>query len=126
MAVKTVDEFPSFVVSGDQQVFGIGWVGLYPDPDAYLAPLFLSSSLDNVTGFSDPDLDGAIKQARGVSDRSSRIALYDDMQKKVMSKLPIIPVVASNTNALVSKRVSGYAGRIDGTFDVDKLQLSTN
>jgi peptide/nickel transport system substrate-binding protein/oligopeptide transport system substrate-binding protein len=124
VTVKTIDEFPSFVVSGQQQVFGIGWVGLYPDPDAYLAPLFLSSSLDNVTGYSNPDLDGAIKQARGVSDRSSRIALYDDMQKQVMAKLPIIPVVASNTNALISKRVHGYAGRIDGTFDVDKLTLS--
>jgi oligopeptide transport system substrate-binding protein len=123
VVVKSVDEFPKFVVSGQQQVFGIGWVGLYPDPDAYLAPLFLSSSLDNVTGYSNPDLDGAIKSARGVSDRSSRIALYDDMQRQVMSKLPIIPVVASNTNALVSKRVKGYAGRIDGTFDVDKLEL---
>jgi peptide/nickel transport system substrate-binding protein/oligopeptide transport system substrate-binding protein len=124
VTVKSIDDFPSFVVSGQQEVFGIGWVGLYPDPDAYLAPLFLSTSLDNVTGYSDPNLDGAIKAARGVSDRESRIALYDDMQKQVMSKLPIIPVVASNTNAIVAKRVKGYVGRIDGTFDVDKLQLT--
>lgn len=123
VAVKSVEDFPKFVVSGQQQVFGIGWVGLYPDPDAYLAPLFLSGSLDNLTNFSSPDLDAGLKEARGISDRETRIAKYADMQRLVMKQLPIIPIAAATTNAVLSKRVSGYAGRVDGTFDVDKLEL---
>ncbi|MBI2704054.1 MAG: ABC transporter substrate-binding protein [Actinobacteria bacterium] len=123
VAVKSVEEFPKFVVSGEQQVFGIGWVGLYPDPDAYLAPLFLSGSLDNLTNFSSPELDGGLKEARAIADREARIAKYADMQRLVMQQLPIIPIAAASTNAVVSKRVRGYAGRLDGTFDVDKLEL---
>jgi len=45
------------------------------------------------------------------------------MQRTVMEALPIIPLVSATTNAVVSRRVHGYAGRIDGTFDIDKLEL---
>lgn len=124
VAVKAVEEYAKYLVSGQQQLFALGWVGLYPDPDAYLAPLFLSSSLDNVTGYSSPDLDGALKEARGVSDRSARIGRYADMQRSVMAQLPIIPLAATNTNAVVAKRVQGYQGRLDGTFDIDSLELA--
>lgn len=123
VVAKPVEEFQGFLASGKQQVFGLGWVGLYPDPDAYLAPLFLSGSLDNVTNFTSDDLDGGLKEARGISDREARIAKYADMQRTVMEALPIIPLVSATTNAVVSRRVHGYAGRIDGTFDIDKLEL---
>jgi ABC-type transport system substrate-binding protein len=50
-------QYDLFAVSGQQQLFRLGVIGMYPSPDAYLAPLFLSGSRDNATGFNSPAID---------------------------------------------------------------------
>ncbi len=40
------------------------------------------------TGFSDPDVDAAIKKAAGTLDEAQRITAYKDAQKLILSKSP--------------------------------------
>jgi ABC-type transport system substrate-binding protein len=115
------DQFRAFAVSGQQQVFRRGWMGLYPDPDAYLAPLFLSFSPDNVTGVSSPELDGAIRQARATKDRDARLAAYGEIEKQVLAQAPLLPIAQYQTDVVVATPVRDLSVRLDGTFVVDQV-----
>ena len=70
--LRPFDEYRSFATSGQQGVFSFGWVGIAPTQDSYLAPLFRSTSPDNVTGFNSPDIDAQIAAARANGERRGR------------------------------------------------------
>jgi oligopeptide transport system substrate-binding protein len=123
LAPKPFAEYRTFAVSGGAQVFSYGWVGIAPDPDAYLAPLFLSDSPDNVTGYKNPFVDVFIADAR-TGDPATRDARYRDVEKLVMSNVPIIPLAELQTRVVISGAVGGYQPRIDGTFDVDTITIN--
>lgn len=124
LAPKPFAEYRTFAVSGGAQVFSYGWVGLAPDPDAYLAPLFLSDSPDNVTGYNNPFVDVFIADAR-TGDPTTRDARYRDIERLVMSNVPIIPLAELQTRVVTGSDVEGYEGRIDGTFDVESIALAS-
>lgn len=123
LAPKPFAEYRTFAVSGGAQVFSYGWVGVAPDPDAYLAPLFLSDSPDNVTGYNNPFVDLFIADAR-TGDPATRDQRYHDVERLVMSNVPIVPLAELQTRIIVSSDVEGYEGRLDGTFAVDAITLA--
>ena len=122
LAPKPFAEYRTFAVSGGAQVFSYGWVGVAPNPDAYLAPLFLSDSPDNVTGYKNPFVDVFIADAR-TGDPATRDARYHDVERLVMSNVPIVPLAELQTRVIVGTDVGGYAGRLDGTFAVEAVTL---
>ncbi len=122
LAPKPFAEYRTFAVSGGAQVFSYGWVGVAPNPDAYLAPLFLSDSPDNVTGYSNPFVDLFIADAR-TGDPATRDARYHDVERLVMSNVPIVPLAELETRVVINRDLAGYAGRLDGTFAVERLTL---
>lgn len=124
LAPKPFAEYRTFAVSGGAQVFSYGWVGVAPDPDAYLAPLFLSDSPDNVTGYKNPFVDVFIADAR-TGDPATRDQRYHDVERLVMSNVPIVPLAELQTRVIVGTDVEGYEGRLDGTFAVDAISLSS-
>jgi len=123
VAVLAFDEYRSFVVSGDQQVFTFGWAGVAPDGDVFLAPLLDSASPDNPVGLADPVVDLAIRAARAEPDRDQRLALYGEIDRAAMTQVPILPIAAYRTATVIGDRVAGYVPRPDGTFVADSLRL---
>ncbi len=121
---KPFEEYRTFAVSGSQQVFSYGRVGLAPDPDAYIGPLFLSTSQDNVTGFSAPEVDEAIHKARATADRASRLTQYQAIERQIMASVPIIPLAVADSSVVIGPKVQGYAPRFDGTFDVTQVTVT--
>ncbi|WP_334144713.1 ABC transporter substrate-binding protein [Rhabdothermincola sp.] len=122
--VKPFEEYRSFVVSGEADVFSFGWVGINPTQEAYLGPPFLSGSRDNVVGVSSEAVDAAIIRARATPDAAAREALYREAEQRLLGDGVAIPVVQLVTNQVVAPRVNGFAGRLDGTFDVTSLWLA--
>ncbi len=118
---KSFEEYRTFVVTGNQQLFSFGWVGLAPDAEAFLGPLFASGGLDNVTGFSDAAVDQALQAARATADRQERVEAYAEIERQVMAQFPILPVVGFATNAVASDDVEDLTGRLDGTFDAEQV-----
>lgn len=114
------DQFRTLSVGGTQQIARRGWMGLYPDPDAYLAPLFFSSSQDNVNGVADSTIDGSIRQARATKDRDARLAAYGQIEKMVLAQAPVLPIAQYQTDVVVGRGVQDLAVRMDGTFVVDR------
>lgn len=120
---KPFDEYQKFAVGGEQQLFAFGWIGVYASPGAYLAPLFKSNGLDNVTGFSDAGIDAELAAARTEKDVTRRNALFAQAEQGILSLSPIIPIAQFKTEAVVAKRVKGLTMAVDGTFDAEAVTV---
>ncbi len=119
----TFAEYQTFITSGRQQLFRTGWVGLSPSAGAYLGPLFRSNSLDNSTAFKSAAVDAGLAAAQGTASDTKRLADYEALQTQIMGQVPIVPLASFNQVVALSKRVQHYAARLDGTFDVDRVEV---
>ena len=117
-------QYDLFAVSGQQQLFRLGANGVYPSPDAYLAPLFVTGSHDNATGFTDPAVDQSLQAARMTADPVARQQLYAQAEQEVMRWVPIVPIAQFRTKAVVTKRVRDLVVTVNGTFAGDKVWLA--
>ena len=100
-------------------------VGVAPMQDVYLAPLFQSDSPDNVTGLRSPDVDAQIRQARTTRDPQQRTSAYQWIERLVLDASVLMPIAQLRTNQVVSERVHGWSTRLDGTFVVDEVWVTS-
>jgi len=116
-------DYLKFAVSGQQEIFRLGWIGAYPTPDAFLYPLFRSGLPDNVTGFSSTPVDDLLRAGRAEPDEARRIASYQQAEKLVLDQVPVIPLAQFEFHSLVSGRVTGLVMSALGTFDATRVQV---
>jgi len=89
-------------------VYVYGWYPDYLDPDDYIQPF-----LDTVgggwlgTGYSNPDMDKLIAQARSTSDPTQRGQLYSQIQTIMVKDAPIVPVFQGSAWAVTKPSVTG-------------------
>lgn len=93
---------------GRYQMFHLGWIMDYPDPEDVLDVLFYSKSRQNSTHYNNPDVDKKLEQARTESDPAKRTALYQDVEKTIVQDAPWMPMFFETEYALVKPYVSGY------------------
>lgn len=117
-------DYRSFATSGQTGVFSFGWVGLVPTQDSYLAPLFRSTSPDNVTGFNSPDIDAQIAAARANKDAAARQSAYAWIERQVLNQSVLVPLAQLRTNQVVDGRVHGWSTRLDGTYVVSGVWVT--
>ena len=58
---------------GRYQMFHLGWIMDYPDPEDMLDVLFYSKSRQNNTRYNNPDVDAQLEQARVEPDTEKRL-----------------------------------------------------
>jgi len=117
-------EYRDGVLTPDRQLFWFGWVGVAPTPEAYLPALFLTGAPDNVTGFSDPAVDAAIRAARATADPAERAAKWAEAERLVLEQMPVVPLAQARNAMAVAEAVQGFAQRLDGSIAVDRLWLA--
>lgn len=123
--VKPLEEYRAYAASNpDRQLFSYGWVGISPDADLYIAPLFLSTSVDNTTGFKVGAIDEAIAKARATADPKARADQYTEIEKQIMQFVPILPLANLDSTVVLKKTVGDYKSRLDGTFDSERVTLT--
>jgi peptide/nickel transport system substrate-binding protein len=118
-----LDEYRQFVVRSEQELFFFGWVGVGETPDTYVAPLFVSDSIDNVTGYNSVLADGGIAAARTFTVESERVAAYQAVETAIMGQVPLVPLVQIQTHAVVSSRVEGLVTGVQGTWDASAVSV---
>ena len=118
-------DYLKFAVSGQQELFRLGWIGAYPTADAFLSPLFVTGLPDNVTGFSSPEIDSLLKGARAQADEAQRIELYRQAERKIMEQVPLVPIAQFDTHAVVASTVRELVLTAAGTFDASRVWLTT-
>jgi ABC-type transport system substrate-binding protein len=120
---KPLKEYQDFAVSGNQDLFRLGWIAAYPSPDAFLGPLFLSQSSSNLTSFQAAAVDSAIQAARAEPDAAKRAELYRTAERTMMGLVPVVPIAQFQIHAVTSSPVRGLVATSMGSFDASKVWL---
>ncbi len=118
------EEYGQFLVSGASELFRLGWIADYPSPDGFLAPLFQSTSPENLTGLQSKDIDDRIAAAQAEPDAAKRQALYREVEQKVLEQFVVVPVAQLEIRQVVAKRVQSFSLSSIGTFDGAAVTLS--
>jgi peptide/nickel transport system substrate-binding protein len=88
------------------------WIPDYFDADSYLTPQFHSSSLApngaNIFGFSDPQVDELLDQARSTTSPDVRLNAYQEAQKRIVDQIPAIFLYVPDIYDLTRFNVANY------------------
>ena len=118
-------DYGKFLVSGEQELFRLGWIADYPSPDGFLTPLFSSASPDNLTGLSSPEIDQKLTAARAEADPRQRLSLYLQAEDLVLDQYVVVPVAQLENRMVASSRVQGWDLDGLGTFDGAAVSVSS-
>lgn len=89
------------------QLFTMGWIADYPDPQDFLDILFGKSSDSNYTDYDNPAVETLLRQASLETETQRRIDLYRQAQRLILQDAPIIPLYNSTDYLLVREGVEG-------------------
>ena len=91
------------------QMFDIGWIADYPDPENFLDILFHSESSNNHTNYSNPQVDALLERARTETDELVRFQIYNQVEQQIIDDAPWVPLWYSGERyVLVKPNVHDY------------------
>jgi len=93
---------------GRYQMFHLGWIMDYPDPEDILDILFHSKSRQNNSRYSNAEVDAKLEQARTEADTEKRLALYQEIEKIVIDDAAWMPMFFDVGHVLVKPYVKNY------------------
>ena len=85
------------------QMFDIGWIADYPDPENFLDILFYSDSSNNHTNYHNPQVDALLEEARVETDETLRFTLYNRIEQMILDDAPWVPLWYSGERYLLVK-----------------------
>lgn len=103
-------------------MYALGWIADYPDPQNFLYTLFYTGTEYNDMHYSNPELDSLLDQAAIEQDYDTRISLYHQAEQIVINQAPLMPLWFGTNYVLISPDVHGYT--ID-PLGVPKLNFVT-
>lgn len=112
VAIQQTD-WPTFLVDMSQdenpyQMYEIGWIADYPDPQNFLGVKLHSASKQNNSQYSNPEVDALLDQADIEKDAEKRLSLYRQAEQIVVNDAPWIPLYFSQEYWLVKPRVKDF------------------
>jgi methyl-accepting chemotaxis protein/ABC-type transport system substrate-binding protein len=96
------------VATGHAAFFRGGWLGDYPDPDAFLYHLFHSHAQEFFKlGYHNDEVDKLTLQARATIDPEHRAACYRRVERLVYDEVPLVPLYHSRQLVAFGSRLQG-------------------
>ncbi len=108
--------------AGEFQVFQINWSGRI-DPDGNLYVFTHTKAPQNDGGYSNPEADRLMEDARLITDPAQRKGLYEKLAKILLNDKPIIYIYHRKLLIAHTKKVEGYRQMPDGLVRVVGLKL---
>src|ERR1700675_3272723 len=108
--------------AGEFQAFLIGWSGRI-DPDGNSYVFLHTKAPQNDGGYSNPEADRALEDARLVTDPSQRRAIYEKLTKVVLNDEPLIYLYHRKLLIAHTIKLEGYKQMPDGLVRVIGLKL---
>ncbi len=90
------------------EMYYMGWVADYPHPQNFLELLFLAGEEYNAGEYSNPEVDALLEKAGVELDFDLSLALYQEVEQKLVDDAACIPLWFSRNYILVKPYVSGY------------------
>ena len=85
------------------EMFHIGWIADYPDPENFLDLLFHTESSNNHTAYTNPEVDRLLEMARVEPQEEVRHQLYHQAEEMIVSDAPWIPLWYSGEQFVLIK-----------------------
>ncbi|MER7725360.1 ABC transporter substrate-binding protein [Streptomyces sp. NPDC096323] len=106
--------FQKGYAAGKYDMYTVGWLPDYPDPDTFSQPLVgRDSSLHN--GYTSKKMDQLISSTLQYSDRSRTSSDFKELQKLVGEDVPLVPLWQKKDYVLAKPDISGSQYLSDGT-----------
>ncbi|MBI4390385.1 MAG: hypothetical protein HY575_00730, partial [candidate division NC10 bacterium] len=106
---KNWDEVYAVLEREAPLLFSDGWTADFMDPDNVLFTLFYSRSPSNYTKYRNPDVDALLLRARKSARDAERVALYQEVQRRVVADAPSVFLSHPYVLAAHAKSVRGLA-----------------
>jgi peptide/nickel transport system substrate-binding protein len=108
--------------AGEYQAYLIGWSGR-TDPDGNSYIFFKSKAPQNNSGYSNPDVDKLLDDARLTSDMPKRSAIYEKVADAILQERPIVYIYHRTVLIAHTAKLEGYKQMPDGLVRVMGLKL---
>jgi oligopeptide transport system substrate-binding protein len=105
------------------QMFYLGWVADYPDPQDFLDVLFHSGSAGNHSGYANAEVDRLLEQARVERDQQKRMQLYQQAEQIVVNDGAWVPLFHDVDYVLVKPRVKGLVWTAMGLLSLKDVTV---
>src|SRR3954465_15372589 len=124
LKIRVIEFATSFkqAQAGEFQAFLIGWSGRI-DPDGNSYVFLPSNAPQNNGGYSNPEADKALEEARLITDAAQRKAIYEKLTKVVLNDEPLIYLYHRKLLIAHTTRLDGYKQMPDGLVRVIGLKL---
>ncbi len=116
----------NLVDRGDAQVFRLGWLADYPDPENFLTVLFHSrnvGSKGNLSRYVNPRVDALLDQADASLDPMERRRLYQEAEAIILEDAPWIFLHYYSTDVLIQPWVKGLREQISAMNSAPTLGM---
>ncbi len=100
--------FFSDIDQGRYQMFHLGWIMDYPDPENILDLLFYSTSRQNNTAYNNPAIDDQLEAARTETNTETRFEIYRDVERTLLQDAVWMPMFYDVAHVLVKPYVKGF------------------
>jgi peptide/nickel transport system substrate-binding protein len=124
LKIRLIEFATSFkeVQAGNFQVFQINWSGRI-DPDGNSYVFLHTGAPQNDGGYSNPEADKLMEEARLTSDLATRKSIYEKLTKILLNDEPIIYLYHKKLLFAHTKKLEGYRQMPDGLVRVVGLKL---
>jgi peptide/nickel transport system substrate-binding protein len=124
LKIRVIEFATSFkqAQAGEFQGFLIGWSGRI-DPDGNSYVFLHSNAPQNDGGYSNPEADKALEDARLITDPAQRKAIYEKLTKVVLNDEPLIYLYHRKLLIAHTTKLEGYKQMPDGLVRVIGLKL---
>jgi oligopeptide transport system substrate-binding protein len=109
--------------SGEITFYRLGWQADYPTMDNFLYPLFYSKSYDNYGGYSNPEVDKMLLEARSIADEKERTAKYREIEKTVINDNAFLLIYFYGLRRVTQSYVKGFELDAMENYDLSKVWL---
>src|SRR5262249_27848336 len=108
------------ITQGKSDLFLYTWSSILGDAEIFLAPLFGTGSPDNLTRYSNVQVDALLDQARMTTNISARAALYQKAEHLIVGDAPAIFMFHKTRASAYTTRVSGLELNVNA-FPIDRF-----
>ena len=124
LKIRVIEFATSFkqAQAGEFQIFQINWSGRI-DPDGNSYVFLHTKAPQNDGGYSNPEADKAMEDARLVTDPAQRMTIYEKMTRTILNDEPIIYIYHRKLLIAHTAGLEGYKQMPDGLVRVVGLKL---
>jgi oligopeptide transport system substrate-binding protein len=117
------DYYVYHLMEEKDEMFDLGWVADYPEPEDFLDVLFHTGAENNFGEYSNPAVDSILGQADIEGDAAKSLALYRQAEQMLVDDAAVLPLWFGKNYILVKPYVQGYELNQMGFAFLNKVSI---